>query len=146
MADKTLLDEVFLNIATEVSQLSYCVRKKVGSIIVKDGNILSLGFNGTISGLPNVCEREQPDGSLVTLDSVIHAEQNAILKMAKSTQSCEGATMYLTIPPCVQCAKLIAGSGIRSIVFRDHYYGTQGIDLLLDAGVEVHHRPANKPV
>jgi len=141
MADRNLLDEVFLNIAAEVARLSYCERLKVGSIIVKDGNILSMGCNGTIRGFPNVCEFEAPDGSLVSHDSVLHAEQNAILKMARSTHSCEGATMYQTVSPCMHCAKMIAQVGIRKVIYRDHYRITDGIDLLREAGVEVLHIP-----
>ena len=137
MKDKKLnkYDKAYLRIAREWGQLSYCIRKKVGAIIVKDRMIISDGYNGTPSGFENCCE---DDGGL-TKWYVLHAEANAILKVARSTQSCEGATLYITMSPCKDCSKLIHQSGIKRVVYQSSYKDNSGIDFLMRAGVEVVH-------
>jgi dCMP deaminase len=119
------LDKVYINIAKEVSTLSHCQRSKVGAVIVKDNNIVSFGYNGTPTGIDNCCER---DG--VTIPEVIHAEMNAILKAAKTGYSVDGASLYLTLSPCVECAKLILQSGIKRVLYLDQYRKTDGVDFL----------------
>ncbi|MUV04801.1 CMP deaminase [Flavobacterium rakeshii] len=137
MKDKKLnkYDKAYLRIAREWGQLSYCVRKKVGAIIVKDRMIISDGYNGTPSGFENCCE----DDEGLTKWYVLHAEANAILKVARSTQSCEGATLYITMSPCKDCSKLIHQSGIKRVVYQSSYKDNSGIDFLMRAGVEVVH-------
>ncbi len=137
MKDKKLnkYDKAYLRIAREWGQLSYCNRKKVGAIIVKDRMIISDGYNGTPSGFENCCE---DDGGL-TKWYVLHAEANAILKVARSTQSCEGATLYITMSPCKDCSKLIHQAGITRLVYQSAYKDNSGIDFLVRAGVEVVH-------
>jgi len=130
-------DKAYLRIAKEWSQLSYCKRKQVGAIIVKDRMIISDGYNGTPSGFENCCEDE---GGLTRWD-VLHAEANAILKVAKSTQSCEGATLYITLSPCKECSKLIHQSGIKRVVYQNGYRDDAGITFLKKAGIEVDHIP-----
>lgn len=119
--------------AHEWGTLSHCDRKKVGAIIVKNGMIISDGFNGTPTGFDNHCEDE--DG--YTKWYVLHAEANAILKVAKSTNSCEGATLYLTLSPCKECAKLIHQSGIKRLVYIKEYKDSSGLKFLKKAGVEL---------
>ena len=134
------LDETYLKMAETWSNLSKAVRKKVGCLIVKDGAIISDGYNGTPSGFDNACEfapRNHLDEELVTKPEVLHAESNAITKLAKSTQSSDGATMYITISPCIECAKLIIQSGIKRVVFRKIYRNDEGIKLLKKANIEV---------
>lgn len=126
-------DKAYLRIAKEWGQLSYCQRKKVGAIIVKDRMIISDGYNGTPSGFENCCE----DNEGLTKWYVLHAEANAILKVARSTQSCEGATLYITMSPCKDCSKLIHQSGIKRVVYQSGYKDNSGIDFLIRAGVEV---------
>lgn len=126
-------DKAYLRIAKEWGQLSYCQRKKVGAIIVKDKMIISDGYNGTPSGFENCCEDEEG----TTKWYVLHAEANAILKVAKSTQSCDGATLYITMSPCKDCSKLIHQSGIVRVVYQNGYKDLAGIDFLKRAGVEV---------
>src|SRR3954466_10815845 len=126
-------DKAYLRIAREWGQLSYCQRKKVGAIIVKDRMIISDGYNGTPSGFENCCEDEEG----LTRWDVLHAEANAILKVARSTQSCEGATLYITLSPCKECSKLIHQSGIKRVVYQMGYKDTSGIDFLAKAGVIV---------
>ncbi|NBL63886.1 CMP deaminase [Flavobacterium sp. NST-5] len=126
-------DKAYLRIAKEWSRLSYCQRKQVGAIIVKDRMIISDGYNGTPSGFENCCE----DANGLTLWYVLHAEANAILKVAGSTQSCENATLYITLSPCKECSKLIHQSGIKRVVFQEGYKDLSGIQFLKDAGVEV---------
>jgi len=126
-------DKAYLRIAREWGQLSYCQRKKVGAIIVKDKMIISDGYNGTPSGFENCCEDEEG----TTKWYVLHAEANAILKVAKSTQSCDGATLYITMSPCKDCSKLIHQSGIVRVVYQNGYKDLAGIDFLKRAGVEV---------
>lgn len=113
----------------------------VGALIVKDRSIISDGYNGTPSGFDNNCEDEQEDGTLITKPEVLHAEANAITKLARSTQSSEGATIYITDSPCLQCAKLIIQAGIKRVVFDRPYRNTEGIGLLEKAGVEVCRMP-----
>ena len=119
------LDKVFINIAKETSTLSHCVRSKVGAVLVKDGNIISFGYNGTPSGMDNSCEEDN-----VTFPHVIHAECNAILKAAKTGNSVDGSTLYLTLSPCLDCSKLILQSAIKRVVYLNEYRNTQGIDFL----------------
>jgi dCMP deaminase len=126
-------DKAYLRIAKEWSRLSYCKRKQVGAIIVRDRMIISDGYNGTPSGFENCCEEE----SGTTKWYVLHAEANAILKVAGSTQSCEGATLYITLSPCKECSKLIHQSGIKRVVYHEGYKDDSGLQFLIKAGVEV---------
>ena len=125
-------DHSYLEMAEIWAQNSYCKRRKVGALLVKDRMIISDGYNGTPSGFENICEE---DG--VTKPYVLHAEANAITKVAKSGNSSEGATLFVTASPCLECAKLIIQSGIKRVVYRDEYRLTDGIDLLRRAGIEV---------
>ncbi|WP_297333729.1 dCMP deaminase family protein [Flavobacterium sp.] len=126
-------DKAYLRIAREWSRLSYCNRRKVGAIIVKDRMIISDGYNGTPSGFENCCE----DTEGLTKWYVLHAEANAVLKVARSTQSCEGATLYITMSPCKDCSKLIHQSGIKRVVYQEDYKDNSGIAFLERAGVIV---------
>jgi dCMP deaminase len=126
-------DKAYLRMAREWSLLSYCKRKQVGAIIVRDRMIISDGYNGTPSGFENCCE----DESGLTNWYVLHAEANAILKVARSTQTCDGATLYITLSPCKECSKLIHQSGIKRVVYQNGYKDTSGIDFLMKAGVIV---------
>lgn len=130
---KEKYDKAYLRIAKEWGQLSYCQRKKVGAIIVKNKMIISDGYNGTPSGFENCCEDEDNQ----TKWYVLHAEANAILKVARSTQSCEGATLYITLSPCKECSKLIHQSGITRVVYHQEYKDNSGLEFLRKAGVEV---------
>ena len=130
---KLKYDNAYLRIATEWGKLSYCKRKQVGAIIVRDRMIISDGYNGTPSGFENCCEDEEN----LTKWYVLHAEANAILKVARSTQSCEDATLYITLSPCKDCSKLIHQSGIKRVVYHQEYKDTSGVDFLRKAGVEV---------
>ncbi len=121
--------------AKEWGELSHCKRKKVGAIIVKNNMIISDGFNGTPSGFDNNCEDSEGNTNWY----VLHAEANAILKVAKSTNSCEGATLYLTLSPCKECAKLIHQSGIKRVVYLKNYKDTTGLQFLENAGVKIDH-------
>ncbi len=126
-------DHSYLKMAEVWAQNSYCKRRKVGALLVKDRMIISDGYNGTPSGFENVCEDEND----VTKPYVLHAEANAITKVAKSGNSSEGATLYVTASPCLECSKLIIQSGIKRVVYRDEYRLTDGIDLLRRAGIQV---------
>ena len=126
-------DHSYLQMAEVWAQNSYCKRRKVGALIVKDRMIISDGYNGTPSGFENVCEDENG----VTKPYVLHAEANAITKVAKSGNSSAGSTLYVTASPCVECSKLIIQSGITRVVYRDEYRLTDGVDLLRRAGIEV---------
>ncbi|NQZ43084.1 MAG: dCMP deaminase family protein [Flavobacteriaceae bacterium] len=130
-------DKAYLRMAKEWGKLSYCKRKQVGAIIVKDRMIISDGYNGTPTGFENFCEDE--DG--YTKWYVLHAEANAILKVAASTQSCEGATLYITLSPCRECSKLIHQSGIKRVVYQNAYKDDSGLRFLARAGVEIVHMP-----
>ena len=134
------LDLAYLDMAMRWAELSKALRKKVGCIIVKDGAIISDGYNGTPKGFDNGCELildEHDPTALMTKPEVLHAESNAITKLAKSTQSSEGATMYITISPCMDCAKLIIQSGIKRVVYGNFYKNDSGIKLLKQGGIEV---------
>ena len=131
-----LLDERYLRMAQIWSENSYCIRRKVGALIVRGNMIISDGFNGTPSGFPNVCEENN-----VTFPYVLHAEANAITKVARSNNSSEGSTLYVTASPCMECSKLIIQSGIKRVVFSDLYRIQDGLDLLRKAGIEVTHMP-----
>ncbi len=125
-------DKAYLRMAKEWGKLSYCERKQVGAIIVKDRMIISDGYNGTPTGFENVCEDDEGN----TKWYVLHAEANAILKVAASTQSCEGATLYITLSPCRDCSKLIHQSGIRRVVYHKGYKDDSGLRFLERAGVK----------
>ena len=131
-----LLDCRYLRMAWIWAENSYCLRRKVGAILVKDRMIISDGFNGTPAGFENICEDEN---SGLTKPYVLHAEANAITKVARSNNSSEGSTLYVTASPCLDCAKLIIQAGIRRVVFNELYRITDGIDLLRRAGVECVH-------
>lgn len=126
-------DMAYLRMAQEWGKLSYCHRKQVGAIIVKDKMIISDGYNGTPTGFENVCE----DDEGYTKWYVLHAEANAILKVASSTQSCKGATLYITLSPCKECSKLIHQAGIKRVVFDNAYKDKSGVKFLEKAGVEI---------
>lgn len=126
-------DLTYLKMAQVWGQLSHCERKKVGALIVKDRMIISDGYNGTPSGFDNCCEDDENN----TKWMVLHAEANAILKVASSTQSTKGATLYITLSPCKDCSKLIHQSGITRVVYAEEYKDTTGIDFLKKAGVEL---------
>ncbi len=128
-------DKAYLRMAKTWAQLSYCSRKQVGAIIVKDGMIISDGYNGAPAGFDNCCENDNGE----THWYVLHAEANAILKVAKSTNNCKDATLYLTLSPCKDCSKLILQAGIKKVVFIDKYKDTAGIDFLISAGIEISH-------
>jgi dCMP deaminase len=125
MSKQLKLDEVFINIAKEIGTLSHCTRSKVGAVLVKDGNVISFGYNGTPAGMDNCCEENN-----VTKDEVIHAEMNAILKAAKSGNAVEGSTLYLTLSPCKECSKLILQSGVKKVVYLNMYRNLDGIQFL----------------
>lgn len=131
------LDRRYLRMSRIWAENSYCLRRQVGAIIVKDKMIISDGYNGTPVGFENVCE----DDNGLTKPYVLHAEANALTKVARSNNSSDGATMYVTASPCLECAKLIIQSGIRRVVFSELYRITDGIDLLKRAGVECVHLP-----
>ena len=126
-------DRAYLEMAKTWGQLSYCKRKKVGALIVKDKMIISDGYNGTPSGFENICE----DEANYTKWYVLHAEANAILKVASSTQSCKGATLYITLSPCKECSKLIHQAGIIRVVYFKQYKDTSGLEFLKRAGVSI---------
>lgn len=137
MDKQQTLDRRYLRMARIWAENSYCERRKVGALLVKDRMIISDGYNGTPSGFENVCEDE--DGR--TRQYVLHAEANAITKVARSNNSSQGSTLYVTASPCIDCAKLIIQAGIRRVVFDEMYRLTDGLDLLRRAGVEVIHMP-----
>ncbi len=130
-------DRAYLRMAQEWGQLSYCKRKQVGALIVKNRMIISDGYNGTPTGFENFCE----DDEGATKWYVLHAEANAILKVASSTQSCEGATLYITLSPCRECSKLIHQSGIKRVVYQKAYKDNSGLQFLQRAGVAIEHMP-----
>ena len=128
-----LLDQRYLRMARIWAENSYCIRRKVGALVVKDQMIISDGFNGTPSGFENKCE----DDNNVTHPYVLHAEANAITKLARSSNNSDGSTLYVTASPCIECAKLIIQAGIRRVVYAEKYRLEDGLDLLRKAGVEV---------
>ena len=137
-----LLDLRYLRMAAIWAENSYCQRRKVGALVVKEKMIISDGYIGTPSGFENVCE----DAHGVTHPYVLHAEANAITKLARSGNNSDQATLYVTASPCIECAKLIIQAGIRRVVYAEQYRLTDGIDLLRRAGVEVEHLPLDLPV
>ena len=130
---KRLLDCRYLRMAHIWAENSYCKRRKVGALVVKDKTIISDGYNGTPSGFENVCE----DDNNVTKPYVLHAEANAITKLARSSNNSDGATLYVTASPCIECAKLIIQAGIKRVIYGEQYRLTDGIDLLKRANIEV---------
>ena len=137
-AEKQLkFDKAYLKMALEWGKLSHCKRKQVGALIVKDRMIISDGFNGTPTGFDNCCENEEG----VTKWEVLHAEANAILKVASSTQSAKNSTLYITLSPCTQCSKLIHQAGIKRVVYAKSYKDSSGLDFLEKAGVDIKYLP-----
>lgn len=134
---ETLLDKRYLRMARIWSENSYCNRRKVGALLVKDKMIISDGYNGTPAGFPNICE----DADNRTLPYVLHAEANAISKVAKSNNSSDGSTLYVTDSPCIECAKLIIQAGIKRVVFSKLYRITDGLDLLRQANIKTDYIP-----
>jgi dCMP deaminase len=134
------LDRRYLRMALVWAENSYCKRRQVGALIVKDKMIISDGYNGTPSGFENVCE----DENFKTKPYVLHAEANAITKVAKSGNSSENATLYVTASPCIECAKLIIQAGIVRVVYSEEYHSSDGIDLLTRAGIELKYININK--
>lgn len=128
-------DEAYMRMAAEWAKLSHCIRKQVGALIVKDRMIIADGFNGTPTGFPNACENEEGETNWY----VLHAEANAITKLARSNNSAVGATLYITMSPCRECSKLIHQAGISRVVYRDEYKDPQGLEFLKQAGVELVH-------
>ena len=135
------LDHRYLRMARIWAENSYCKRRQVGALIVKDKMIISDGYNGTPSGLENVCEEND-----VTKPYVLHAEANAITKIARSSNSSDGATLYVTASPCLECAKLIIQSGIKRVIYSEHYRLEDGINLLKRAGIEVTYIDPNQSI
>lgn len=136
MPDIQTLDRAYMDLAVSWSQMSHAKRKKVGCLIVKDNQIISDGYNGTPHGFDNNCEFETRFG-YETRPEVLHAESNALTKLAKSTQSSDQATVYITLSPCYDCSKLMIQSGIKRVVYLDEYRDKSGIDLLLKANIDV---------
>jgi dCMP deaminase len=126
-------NKMYMKIAYEIAKQSYCVRRKVGSVLVKDGQIISDGYNGTPSGFDNCCE-VNPD---LTKKEVLHAEANALAKVGKSTNSSEGSTMYITLSPCYECSKLLIQFGITEVYYCEEYRDLSGVDLLKESGIKV---------
>ena len=137
-----ILDSRYMRMALIWAENSYCKRRKVGALIVKDKMIISDGYNGTPAGFENVCE----DENNVTLPYVLHAEANAITKVAKSNNSSENSTLYVTTSPCMECAKLIIQSGIGRVVYSNRYRITDGLDLLKRAGIEIDYIDPDKDI
>jgi len=133
---QTLLDSRYLRMTQIWAENSYCRRRQVGALLVKDKMIISDGYNGTPSGFENECEEETADRSK---PYVLHAEANAITKVARSNNSSDGATLYITTSPCMECSKLIIQAGIKRVVFGEYYRMHDGVDLLCRAGIEVIH-------
>ena len=129
----------YLTMARIWAQNSYCQRRQVGALVVKEGMIISDGYNGTPSGFENICE----DDNGITKPYVLHAEANAITKLARSSNSSDGATLYVTASPCIECAKLIIQSGIKRVIYTEQYRLTDGVDLLKRAGIEVEYMDLN---
>jgi dCMP deaminase len=136
MASQKKLDQTYMAMAEELSKLSYANRKKVGCLIVKDTQIIAEGYNGTPKGFSNECEYRSYVDEEYTKPEVLHAESNAISKIARSTNSSDGATLYVTLAPCFECAKLIIQAGIVRVIYKDHYK-KNGLNLLARAGVKV---------
>lgn len=126
---------MYLDICSRIAQMSHAKRAKVGALLVKDNNIISMGWNGTPSGFDNECEITNVDGGLMTKPEVLHAESNCITKVAQSTQSSLNSTMYITISPCMDCAKLIAQSGVKRVVYKNFYRDKKSLDFLRRCGI-----------
>ena len=133
-------DKRYMRMATIWAENSYCERRKVGALVVKNQMIISDGYNGTPSGFENICEDEND----VTFPYVLHAEANAITKIARSGNNSQDSTLYVTDSPCIECAKLIIQAGIKRVVYKRAYRLTDGVDLLLKAGIEVTHMPSEE--
>ena len=133
---QSLLDYRYLRMARIWAENSYCRRRKVGALVVTDKMIISDGYNGTPSGFENICE----DESGTTFSYVLHAEANAITKLARSSNNSDGATLYVTASPCIECSKLIIQAGIRRVVYAEKYRLTDGVDLLEKAGIKVEYK------
>lgn len=131
-----ILDERYIRMARIWGENSYCKRRQVGALLVKEKMIISDGFNGTPSGFENICEDETTGR---TKPYVLHAEANAITKVARSNNSSEGATLYVTCSPCIECAKLIIQAGIKRVVFSELYHNTDGVELLQRNGIDIVH-------
>ena len=133
--------DAYMDVAERFAQLSSAIRLKVGAIVVKDDRIISIGYNGMPSGWDNCCEYEIDDdggsGVLKSKEEVLHAESNAIAKLAKSPESGEGASIFITHSPCIDCAKLIYQSGIATVYYKNDYRSTQGLDFLTKSGVKI---------
>lgn len=141
MNDKQLvLDQRYLRMARIWAENSYCKRRQVGALIVKDKSIISDGYNGTPSGFENICE----DDEGITKQYVLHAEANAITKVAASTNNCYGATMYVTAAPCIECAKLMVQSGIKRVVYSEEYRLRDGLELLEQANIDLLYLPIDE--
>ena len=134
---KAKFQKLYNNIAHEVAKMSHARRLQVGAVIVKDGRVISMGYNGMPAGWENNCESTQEDGTLKTRPEVLHAESNAIAKLAKSNDSGDGADIFVTHAPCMECSKLIFQSGIRRVYFSLDYRDDSGIKFLKQSGVEV---------
>lgn len=132
MASQKILDEMFMAMARSCTLASKAVRKKVGCVVVKNGQVISNGFNGTPSGFDNTCEVND-----VTKPEVLHAESNALMKLAQSTNSSTGSTMYLTCSPCFDCAKLIIQAGVERVVYEESYRKLDGLELLQRANIQI---------
>lgn len=130
------LDQRYLRMAKVWAENSYCKRRQVGALIVKDKMIISDGYNGTPSGFENICEENDK-----TKPYVLHAEANAITKVARTNNSSDGATLYITASPCIECSKLIIQAGIKRVVYDDMYTHTEGLDILQRVGIELVHCP-----
>ena len=136
MASQKSLDQTYMRMAEELSKLSYAERKKVGCLIVKDTQIISEGYNGTPTGFDNACEYYNHIHEIYTKPEVLHAESNAITKLARSTNSSSGSTLYVTLAPCFDCSKLIIQAGVTRVIYKDNYR-KDGIALLNKAGIDV---------
>jgi len=126
-------DKTYLKIAQNIASMSHAIRRKVGAIIVRDGSILGFGYNGMPKGMSNICENDCNE----TKPEVLHAETNAITKIAKSNESTENTTLYVTLSPCLDCAKLISQSGITRVVYKEEYRNTDGLTYLVSLGIKV---------
>ena len=133
---QSLLDYRYLRMARIWAENSYCRRRQVGALVVQDKMLISDGYNGTPSGFENICE----DESGTTFPYVLHAEANAITKLARSSNNSDGATLYVTASPCIECSKLIIQAGIRRVVYAEKYRLTDGVDLLEKAGIKVEYK------
>jgi len=138
MVAKDKLDQTYMRMAEELAELSYAERRKVGCLIVKNTQIISEGFNGTPAGFDNSCEYYDHLDEIHTKPEVLHAESNAIAKLARSTNSSSESTLYVTLAPCYECSKLIIQAGIKRVVYKERYHSVLGLNLLEKAGIETH--------